>query len=153
MGSKRVQQLHVRLHASSVPVPAQNRLVVPSMMLDEPINDSKDQATLHKGLWRLPYTSSPDKQSNTVIVGHRFTYTNPRGLFYHLDKVRVGDEIGVFWQGKKYLYKVNQTKTVPPTAVNVEAPTDLPQLTLYTCAPLWWPKDRLVITAALEVGP
>jgi len=126
------------------------QLLIPSMVLDEPIHEGKDLHTLRQGLWRLPYTSTPDKGSNTVIVAHRFTYTNPRGTFYHLDKVQAGDPIAILWHGKKYTYTVRQVQQVPPTQISVEAPTKEAQLTLYTCTPLWNPKDRLVVTASLE---
>lgn len=134
---------------AGIPVDAQT-LLVPAMVLDAPIHEGKTMQTLDKGLWRLPHTSTPDKGGNTVIVAHRFTYANPRGTFYHLDKVRVGDMISVLWHGKKYNYRVAETKRVPATEVSVEAPTDTPTLTLYTCTPLWNPKDRLVVRATLE---
>lgn len=129
---------------------AAEQLLIPSMVLDEPIHEGKDLRTLRYGIWRLPHTSTPDKGSNTVIVAHRFTYTNPRGTFYHLDKVHAGDTIAILWHGKKYTYTVRQVQQVPPTQLSIEAPTKEAQLTLYTCTPLWSPKDRLVVTASLE---
>lgn len=125
-------------------------LLVPAMVLDAPIHEGPGMKTLDKGLWRLPHSSTPDKGGNTVIVAHRFTYANPRGTFYHLDKVQNGDTIGVLWHGKKYTYTVADTKRVPATEMAVEAPTDTPTLTLYTCTPLWNPKDRLVVRATLQ---
>ena len=122
-------------------------LVVPSMGLDETVHEGKYMNTLNLGLWHRPNTSTPDKGGNTVIVGHRFTYTNPRGTFYYLDKVHTGDPIGLIWHGKTYQYKVTAVKVVPPTAVEIERNTTTAQLTLYTCTPLWWPKDRLVVVA------
>lgn len=136
--------------AGASPSLAGNELTIPSMLLDQPINDGPTIATLRKGLWRLPYTSTPDKGSNTVIVGHRFTYTNPEGVLYHLDKVRVGDEIGVTWAGKKYIYSVTTVEQVKVTQISIEAPTSDARLTIYTCTPLWLPKDRLVVVAELE---
>ena len=138
-------------NAKRLPSTQQNWLIVPSMLLSQPINEGKDMRALQNGPWRLPYTSTPDKGGNTVIIGHRFTYTNPRGAFYQLDKVKLGDEIGIYWQTERYRYKVVKTEVVPPTQISVEAPTTQAQLTLYTCAPLWWPKDRLVVVANLEV--
>lgn len=126
------------------------QLLIPSMVFDEPIHDGKTAKTLNKGLWRLPHSSTPDKGSNTVIVGHRFTYSNPRGTLYHLDKVHVGDAIAILWHGKKYTYNVSQVKQVSASAVEVEAPTSEPTLTIYTCTPLFNPKDRLVVIATLE---
>ncbi len=134
-------------------IPSENRLVVPSMHLNDQIFEGKDLSVLRNGPWRLPYTSTPDKGGNTVIVGHRYTYTNPRGTFYSLDRVQIGDRIGIFWQHKKYVYRVASVQTVKPDAVSVEAPTTDSRLTLYTCTPLWLPKDRLVVTANLESTP
>jgi LPXTG-site transpeptidase (sortase) family protein len=129
-------------------MPEGNRIVIPSMLLEAPIHEGRDLSALHHGgTWRRPNASSPEKGGNTVIVAHRFTYSNPRGTFYFLDKVKVGDDIGVFWKGKRHLYKVTSTKVVPPTQAEVEAPSKQNQLTLYTCTPLWMPKDRLVVIA------
>jgi sortase A len=128
----------------------QNKLVIPSILLDEPVYEGTTLATLHKGLWHRPHTGSPGQNNNTVIVGHRFTYSNPRGTFYHLDQVHQGDIIGITWDQIKYLYKVKETKVVHANEMSVEAPTDSPQLTIYTCTPLWLPKDRLVVIAGLE---
>jgi sortase A len=121
------------------------------MLLDQPILEGRDTyAILNKGIWRWPASSTPDKGGNTVLLGHRFTYTNPRGVFYFLNKVKVGDEVGVVWQNTTYRYKVSGVKVVPPTDTSILNATEKPTLTLYTCTPLWWPKDRLVITAQLE---
>jgi len=141
--------LNKKVHADSA-IPNENRLVVPAMHLDDQIFEGKDMSALKYGPWRLPYTSTPDKGGNTVIVGHRYTYTNPRGTFYSLDQVHIGDQLAVFWQHKKYVYRVNTVTTVKPDTVSVEAPTADNRLTLYTCTPLWLPKDRLVVTAIQE---
>jgi LPXTG-site transpeptidase (sortase) family protein len=130
--------------------PKDNRLLVASIHLDEPIIEGSNEHALMSGPWRRPLSSTPDKGGNTVIAGHRFTYNNPRGSFYFLDKVRVGDELDVVWQSKAYIYKVKTVNIVSPDDRTVEAPTATPRLTLYTCTPLWWPKDRLVVVADLE---
>lgn len=151
------QQLARHLHsAGSVPVPQTNQLIVPAMLLQQTILEgpfSQQYATLDKGIWRWPKSSTPDKGGNTVLIGHRFTYTNPQGVFYHLDKVKTGDEIGLFWNGKKYLYKVISVTEVPPTDTQIEDQTTAARLTLFTCTPLWLPKNRLVVVASLEAQP
>ena len=93
---------------------------------------------------------TPDRGGNTVLIGHRFTYTTPRGVFYYLNKVKLNDEIGLWWNNKEYLYRVSGIKEVKPTDTAVENATTQPQLTLFTCTPLWLPKDRLVVVAQLE---
>ncbi|HEY5805954.1 MAG TPA: class E sortase [Candidatus Saccharimonadales bacterium] len=128
-------------------IPSENTLVIPGIGMQELVHESSSAAALSKGVWRRPHTSDPTKDGNTVLVGHRFTYAKPQGVFYHLDKVKNGDTIVLYWQGKKYSYKVERTFVVPSDRVEIEAPTDEPVLTLYTCTPLWNPKDRLVIQA------
>ncbi len=127
-----------------------NSLIVPSMLLDQPILEGRDTyAVLNKGILRVQTSSTPDKGGNTVLIGHRFTYSIPKGVFYHLDKLAVGDEIGITWNNKPYRYQVATVKVVPPTETSVQDATDNAQLTLYTCTTLLWPKDRLVVIARL----
>jgi sortase A len=145
--------IHAPVQADTVPrpnIPAGDRLVIPGMLLNEPVYQGRDMSTLNRGLWLRPQGSTPDKQKNTVIVGHRFTYTNPRGAFYSLDKVKIGDEIALYWHDVRYRYTVQNIAVVPANATEIEAPTDTARLTLYTCTPVWNPRDRLVVTAALE---
>jgi len=127
-----------------------NRLIIPRMLMNTKIVEgptSNPYGNLKKGAWRLPFSSTPDKGGNTVIAGHRFTYTESRSIFYYLDKLQVGDEIGVQWNGTTYTYKVVSTSVVPPTETSVQAATDDNRLTLYTCTPVWNPKNRLVVVA------
>jgi sortase A len=147
----RKQELNKIIYSKNAPsTSGGNRLVIPTILLNTPINEGSTMSTLKKGVWRLPETSSPDRGSNTVIVAHRFTYTNPQGPFYYLNKVQPHDEIGIIWGNKKYLYSVSNIQIVKPNDIGVEAPTKQAELTLYTCTPLWLPKNRLVVTALLE---
>jgi sortase A len=149
--SQQTASLGQKIHQQSPPKNQPNSVIIPSMLLDQPILEGRDTyAILNKGIWHWPASSTPDKGGNTVLLGHRFTYTNPRGVFYFLNKVKVGDEIGITWHNTNYHYKVSDVKVVSPTDTNILNPTDKPTLTLYTCTPLWWPKDRLVVTAQLE---
>lgn len=150
--SKVLQQRLRPSQSKTTPPPAVvgNHLIIPSMQLDATVYDGTSVYTLNKGLWHRPDSSTPDKGGNTVIAGHRFTYTNPHGILYYLDKVSVGDEIGVYWNNVRYLYKVSEVKVVPPTAVQIEDNTADARLTVYTCTPLWSPHQRLVVVAELE---
>jgi LPXTG-site transpeptidase (sortase) family protein len=130
------------------PVPSENLLVIPRLGMREVIHDGPTQAELRKGVWLVPHTSQPDKDSNTVIIGHRFTYAGP-AVFYFLEKVQLGDYIVVDWHGKEYTYKVATIREVEPTELSVQNPSSNPELTLYTCTPLWTSKHRLVIVAPL----
>lgn len=127
-----------------------NCLIVPRMMLNTtiyegPVSDSFN--LLKKGVWHLPFSVAPGESGNSVLAAHRFSYTGPRGLFYYLDKLKVGDEIGVDWNGTLHRYRVESSRTVPPTEVSVQQPTNDTRLTLYTCTPLFNPVNRLVVVA------
>ena len=123
------------------------------MLLNQPILEGSVKDTysiLNHGIWRWPAGSTPDKGSNTILIGHRFTYTQPKGVLYYLNKVKMGDEIGLWWNNKQYVYKVTNISEVPPTQTSIEDPTPDARLTIFTCTPLWLPKDRLVVVAELE---
>ncbi len=152
------QKLSTPAGSSSTPpaadTPQGNRVIIPSMLLDQPIVEGRNMyRALDKGVWRWPDGSTPDKGGNTVILAHRFTYTQPKGVFYFLDKVKTGDNVGMVWNGKTYVYKVTGTRVVKPNQTEILAPTKRPTLTMYTCTPLWLPKDRLVVTAELLPDP
>lgn len=152
------QELTRSIHApktSGQPQPQPNRVIIPSMQLNQQILEGpvvQQYKVLNQGIWRWPKSSTPDKGGNTVLIGHRFTYTNPRGVFYFLNKVKMGDEIGVWWNNKQYLYKVASIQQVPPSDTAIEDNTHNSELTLFTCTPLWLPKNRLVVVANLEVN-
>ena len=156
------QQLEAKVRSGktnprqSSAAPQPNSVIIPSMLLDQSIYEGtvrNQYQTLDKGIWRWPAGSTPDKGGNTVLIGHRFTYTNPRGVFYFLNKVKPGDEISVVWSNRNYTYKVVSINEVPPTDTAIEKQSSTPELTLFTCTPLWLPKDRLVVVADLETKP
>ena len=135
--------------STDAPLPG-NRLIIPRMDLNTEIVEGPERtwgANLRKGAWRLPFSTDPARGGNMVIAGHRFTYTESRSIFYYLDKLQIGDEIGISWEGKLYTYKVESSRTVPPTEVSVQQPTKDARLTLYTCTPIFNPVNRLVVVA------
>lgn len=128
--------------------PQGNRLSIPVMNLDEPILEGESAKTVNKGVWKIPESADPGEGSNTVLVGHRYSY-NP-GIahpFYSLDIVNVGDSVGVYWNDTLFRYVVTKVLIVSPEAVEIEAPTTEEQLTIYTCTPLWTSNSRLVVIA------
>lgn len=126
-----------------------DHLVIPKIDLDQKIWFGHGEWLVNRGVWHIPESSTPDRGSNTVLVGHRFTYKDP-AVFYHLDKVAVGDPIIAVVGGKLYNYKVTEKKIVNPTDLWIEDPTDDNRLTIYTCDPLWSIRNRLVVVASLE---
>jgi sortase A len=135
--------------ANTPAAPEGNTLIIPAMALDQPLHEGRSEHALHFGVWHLPGTGNPEKGGNTVLAGHRYTYSGS-GVFYHLDKVQIGDDMTLFWNHKRYDYSVTNIQVVPPTDVAVQAPTKDNRLTVYTCTPMWTFKNRLVITGELE---
>lgn len=130
-----------------------NSLIIPAMLLNQPALEGPEKdwfSILKQGIWRWPGSSTPDKGGNTVFLAHRFSYTGPHGAFYYLNKLKPGDTIGVVWNNKTYTYKVRSSTEVPPTDTSIENNTSTPQITLFTCTPLWHPVNRLVVVATLE---
>lgn len=133
--------------------PQSNHIIIPSMLLNAPIYEgsvANQYSVLNRGIWHFPSASSPNKGGNTVLIGHRFTYTKPEGIFYYLNKVKIGDQMAVWWSNREYVYKVTSVTTVNPSDTAIENNSIRPELTIFTCTPLLLPKDRLVIVASLE---
>lgn len=128
-------------------MPAENTLVIPRLQMQQTIHENKNaQWGLAKGVWRDPKSKTPGSRDNTVLTGHRFTYAGA-AVFYHLDKLQTNDELILYWGKKKYIYRVQTIKVVPPTENSVVAATQDETLTIYTCTPLITAKDRLVVIA------
>lgn len=128
-------------------IPSDNRIVIPSIQINEPIVTSNTINSIKDGgTWLRPNSKSPNDDGNTVIVGHRF-YGSNVSTFYHLDKVKIGEKLAIYWEGAEILYEVTEVKIVDATQVEIEAPTKDKQLTLYTCHPIWTAKQRLVVIA------
>jgi len=148
-----LQQLISKPNKTVSKTPGPNRLIIPAMYLNQQTLEGPKSDwfnILYKGIWRWPGSSTPDKGGNTVFLSHRFSYTGPRGAFYYLNKLQIGDTIGVVWNHTTYTYSVVSSQTVPPTDTAIESNTSDAQITLFTCTPLWHPVNRLVVVAKLK---
>lgn len=124
----------------------ENSIIIPKIDVDMPIVEGPDESALNRGAWLMPDTSYPDKGGNTVITGHRFKYKPPhKETFYLLDKLAIGDIFRIFWQGKKYDYKIVWIKVVEPDDLSVLEQTKDPVATLITCHPLFSTAKRLIV--------
>lgn len=125
-----------------------NRLLLPGILVDEEIVTGDSLSVINDGgVWLRPASVAPDQDGNIILAGHRFTYNQPYGPLYHLDKVAIGDEVGLYWEGEMRQYIVTDTKTVTDTSIGIEQQTGENKLTIYTCSPLLTAEHRLVITA------
>jgi LPXTG-site transpeptidase (sortase) family protein len=84
------------------------------------------------------------------IAAHRWKWLPAsKKSFYDIDKVKVDDVITMQWNGKTYSYKVSKISTVTPDKVDILQNSEKPKLTLFSCAPLFSSKYRLVVEADL----
>src|SRR5690606_37737640 len=116
-----------------------------------------DETTMETGAWwRAPASGNPADGGNFVLSAHRFIMswtpgkTAERSPFYNIDKLELGDTITIDYEGKRYVYTIEEKFDVPPTAVEIEAPTDDSRLTLYSCGLGGANDKREVIIAKLN---
>ncbi|MEK7163552.1 MAG: sortase [Patescibacteria group bacterium] len=110
---------------------------------------------LKKSAIQYPGTALPGTFGNTVIFGHStspFLYKvgDPVSIFNPLLKVKVGDEIIVYFDGVTYRYVVRNIAELDPDKIEVLAQRyDKYELTLVTCTPLGTYLRRFVVRAEL----
>lgn len=141
-------RFHPEIETEASAAPAENRLVIPIIGIDVEIVEGEDESALSRGAWREPGTGVPGEDENTVISGHRFLFRPPNNkTFYLLDKLAIGDEIIIYWEGSEYDYLVTGNYEIEPEEVSILEKGEEQKLTLYTCAPLFSEDKRLVIEA------
>ena len=109
-------------------------------------------ADLKKGPGHYPGTPFPGELGNASIAGHRTTYGEP---FRHLDDLNLGDPIIITdLMGRKFTYLVTNQQVVGATDSWVVVTTDRTKaiLTLTTCHPEFSAKQRLIISAELDLS-
>lgn len=146
--------------------PTDNRLIIPRISQNIPIVrvssenlikrdwnalEKQMQKALRDGVVHYPGTALPGQDGNTVITGHSSYFPWDPGrfkdVFALLHDVVVGDEIVVFYEQKKYIYKISSIKVVLPKDLEALKPTSSEQLTLITCTPVGTNLKRLIVTA------
>lgn len=146
------------IDATTLPAPksSENRIVIPKIGVN--IHYAPGVESLDRGAqWRYPERGNPFDGGNFIVAAHRFSIQpTPQGTiekspFYRVDQLAVDDEVLVDYNGKRYLYKIAKIFDVKPTQVEIEAPSDTPTLTMYTCS-LGGVADGRVVLLAKPVG-
>lgn len=124
------------------PALTEDRIYIPKVNADVAVVqiEGNEKLALERGaIQRSPSSGNPRDGGNFVVAAHRFNLgftpaqTKARSPFYRIDKLAVGDEIYVDFQGTRYAYKVENKKLVEPSAVEIEARTEDDRLTMYSC--------------------
>lgn len=153
-------QATVNKLTSTKPTVGENRLYIPQINVDVaivPINGN-EQVALEKGaINRSPSSGNPQTGGNFVLAAHRFSLgltpsqTRAKSPFYHMDKLRSGDQFFIDYGGTRYVYEVFDKQRVDENDTSIESRTDSARVTLYTCE-LTGPKDGREVVYAKPVG-
>jgi len=129
----------------------ETKILINSIEVDGPVFEGLDSYTMDKGFWHFPISALPGEKGNMVIIGHRYLKLPPnKDTFFNLDKVKVGDRIGVVQSNTQFTYIVTETKVVEKNDISVLTDYSDWRITLITCAPLWSSNQRLVIVGKLD---
>ena len=134
----------------------ENRLYIPKIDINLPYSTGGAETMERGAWWRKPENGNPKDGGNFVLSAHRFIMgltpqqTLRKSPFYNIDKLTVGDEIIIDYNGVRYNYIISEKQSVKPDAVGIEQRTDQPQLTLYSCTLGGANDGRDVIIAKLK---
>jgi sortase A len=135
------------------PGDAIGRLYLPRLRNSWVVVEGVDPQHIEYAPGHYPGTAMPGQIGNFSVAGHRTP-----AMFWDLDRVQPGDVVVVETRSRWYIYRVTQSRVVPPTALEVVAPVpNQPgvepteaNLTITTCHPRWSNYERLIVHATLE---
>jgi len=144
------------------PVSAQFGLVIPKIGANAPIYPNVDPAdervylpVLQKGIAHALGTVFPGVAGNVYLFAHStdafWNVGRYNAIFYLIKELENGDEIDVFFNGVRYIYRVVNKIVVDPQDVRwLTESLPYEQLTLQTCWPPGTTLKRLLVFARPE---
>lgn len=132
-----------------------NTLIVPSIGIKAPIiwNSPIDNiiSDLKNGVAHYAGTALPGENGNVFITGHSSNYWWDDGKFKQvfalLDSVHVGERIYLTYKDQPYVYTIEDSKVVKPSAIEVLNPLVHSVVTLMTCTPVGTTLNRRIVQA------
>lgn len=137
---------------ANIPVPTAApdqaiRIQIPAINVDAPIVQGDGWEQLKKGVGQFIGSPPPGRDGNLVLSAHNDVYGE---IFRHLDRLVPGDQVIIYTRQRQFVYIVDRTVLVEPTAVEVMAPTSSPTVTLISCYPYLVNTQRIVVFARLQ---
>jgi len=149
--------------------PPDNRIVVPRINRNVPIVEADEklletkqwddlnkdiEEQLHNGVVHYPHTAKPYEYGNVFLTGHSSYYPWDNGsykdVFALLNMVEVNDEFMIYYEGRKYVYRVTEKLEVKPDEVDVMRQGEKRRVaTLMTCTPPGTNLRRLLVVGEL----
>lgn len=141
------------------PINPEFSLVIPKIGVNaeiianvEPGNKEQYEAALGKGIAHAAGSYLPGQGGTIYLFGHSTDFvwniSQFNAVFYLLKELESGDQISLFYQGKRYLYQVIDNKTVPAADLSYLKPQKgQEELILQTCWPPGTTWQRLLVIA------
>lgn len=143
------------------PINTEFSLIIPKIGINSPVvknidpnNPPQYQLALTHGVAHAQGSALPGFPGNVFIFAHSATdwyqANQYNAIFYLINKLEKNDQIILYYQGSKYVYKVIDKKIVEASDIKyLTDTTDKYSLTLMTCWPPGTSLKRLVIQALL----
>lgn len=130
---------------TAVPIFPAERIVAPTIKLDSKVVESP----IVNGEWVVPKfvaghlagTAQPLEGGNVVLSGHVQSISSGN-VFANIGSLKAGDPIRLYTKATVVTYRVDQTKTVANTDLDVLEASPSETLTLITCTGTWLPLER-----------
>lgn len=122
------------------------RIRMPSIGVSTVLVAGTNGSSLRRGPGHYPGTPLPGATGTVAVAGHRTTYGAP---FRRVDRLEAGDRIELRMPYGRFVYRVERTRIVPPTAVWVTNRVGYDRLILSACHPLYSAAKRIVVFARL----
>jgi sortase A len=142
----RIAYLARREERQVPPGAALGRIVIPGIGADFTVVQGTDAASLERGPGHYPSTALPGLGQTVAIAGHRTTYLAP---FRHLNDLSRGSRIVLRMPYGRFVYEVQFTRIVSPTAWWITRNVGYDRLVLSACNPLFSAAQRIVVFARL----
>ena len=144
------------------PVSSKFGIIIPKIGANAPIAPNIDAGNpdiyleaLKKGVAHAAGTVFPGVTGNIFLFAHStddfWNVGRYNAIFYLLKELERGDEVDVFLNGKRHIYRVTNKLIVDPTEIEyLTRQTNYEQLTLQTCWPPGTTFKRLIVLAVPE---
>jgi sortase A len=122
------------------------RILIPRIGVDLPVYEGVDPWTLRFGPGHWEGTVAPGEVGNTVVAGHRTTFTHP---FRDIDQIEAGDDVIFVTNGGTFTYHATDAFVVGDTDTWIADATDTATFTLFACHPKGSERERYVLKGEL----
>jgi LPXTG-site transpeptidase (sortase) family protein len=114
---------------------------IPKLGLVDDIQHGVTLTAINRGPGWWPGTAEPGGWGNSVIAGHRTTYSKP---FARLNELEPGDQVVITTDDGRFVYEVRGVITVPGDWIDIAAQSEAHTATLFACHPPGSARERIV---------